>query len=351
MFKMLLFSILSRNTAIERFRFLQDYNIAKIRFHQENIQQSYSLQQNVPDGSDEYVVLCGQTNSLVSALDSSRPISVYVALNGQDYVLCRHIPMVSTKPKTAIVIYEAGTLIFYYTTLSIQSKNLISLYYIGNFEFNSWSLSHNIGILSVTSRYSTSLTTFYVLYSASTATSSQQISDISQTIRSYQSNSTVDVVFFVAAVTGPAVLRLAEIFESTNFLVCAPMYPEYAQYVRNNVDYYWAELYQSWFLSGYLAGLMLGPTGTGTICYIQPIHDTYNRLLLNAFAYGALKASPSKNVSIPVWVSNTYSNRYELQQLATKILETTICDQMATNAFTYEAARIFANRQQGTFVR
>jgi basic membrane lipoprotein Med (substrate-binding protein (PBP1-ABC) superfamily) len=166
-------------------------------------------------------------------------------------------------------------------------------------------------------------------------------------IDSQRTINSVDIVIFVARIDGNMLVQLSDIYNETSFLLCAPRFPDYEQFSNNNIDYYWAELYQSWFLSGYLAGLMIDPKEVGTICYIQTLNDNYNRLLLNAFSHGVLMAN--KNVTIPVWIAGTTENTYILSSLATEILYTAQCDQVATNAFAVLVFRPFTESKK--FVR
>lgn len=203
--------------------------------------------------------------------------------------------------------------------------------YPGSFDISVWSSAHFAGLLSVTSKLSSSLQTSYHILPTLGASQAQQLDFVASLIDSQRTINSVDIVMFVAAIDGNALVQLSNMYNDTNFLLCAPRYPDYEQFSNNNIDYYWAELYQSWFLSGYLAGLMVDPKKSGTICYIQTLNDNYNRLLLNAFSHGVMMAN--KNVTIPVWIAGTTGDAYILSSLATEVLRMGQCDQVASNAF------------------
>jgi len=211
---------------------------------------------------------------------------------------------------------------------------------LGEESLNTWSLSHNVGMTTATSLFSTSLKTFY----QAVPLGGFSVAEIFSAI---DSKGSIDMVFYVAYIDTQTLVEIAENYPTTTFLVCVEKYTEYDNYTRDNIVYYWAEVYQVWFLSGYLAGLMTKP-GDSEICYIKSLNDTYNTLLLNSFSYGVQMANPK--VTVRYWLADTYVNNFVLQQLAQSMLQSGYnCSQLATTGFSMDSAARFVNA--GRFVR
>lgn len=199
---------------------------------------------------------------------------------------------------------------------------------------NTWSLTHSFGMTKVTSLFSTSLKTYYQKLRTNVYHSFEEISAI------IDSKGPVDIVFYVAFFDPALIVELADRYKTTSFLGCVPKYTSYDDYTRLNINYYWAEIYQGWFLSGYLAGLMLEEKG-GDICYVKTYNNTYNTLLLNSFSYGVQMAKP--NATVRYWISNTETNSYVLQQMSTNMLHSRLCSQIATTASVTESVSDFTS--------
>lgn len=99
-----------------------------------------------------------------------------------------------------------------------------------------------------------------------------------------------ELVFVTSSIPESIVVSLSEKYPTTQFYVCSfggfGADPE----LHHNVNYYWAEQYHAFYLSGVAAGLML-PRG-GKLCFMRSFDTDEFLLNMNSFAYGFFKYSP-----------------------------------------------------------
>jgi hypothetical protein len=92
---------------LDRYTFIQDTSQSIIAFTQIKASIIYSLRFDI-EYSNETVNLCTLTNSLLSSLNETNTVSIYVALNGIDYIFVDDMTIQNTIAKVALVFYDAG---------------------------------------------------------------------------------------------------------------------------------------------------------------------------------------------------------------------------------------------------
>jgi hypothetical protein len=100
----------SHFTEIDRFSFLQDKSISKIRLLQGSAYVDYLLEDTNINSTE--TSLCAITDSKLERFEPSKQIRIDLALNGQDFTFYRYVYMNTSVPKSSLVFYDTSNNIY-----------------------------------------------------------------------------------------------------------------------------------------------------------------------------------------------------------------------------------------------
>lgn len=290
--------------------FVQDFSMASIRFSCVNgMKVDYTMLEPLLGSNQTKRGRCARSNSLLNStfFGLCNFLDVSFSLNSQYY-------------ETVITNVRVGRL----------SAFRAAFLYIGSVSDLSWNYAHNIGVLDSTSLFPISL-----------------IADIYQSVN-FNSLSSIEatlsldqyhMVFIDSTINADVAKALSIHYPSTQFFICGAL-PNLN--IASNVKYFWAEQYQTFYLTGIAAALMMSPGET--LCFMRAFDNSEFLLNLNAFAHGFSKYNPRGRI-LEMYI-NSYDDAYTTVRGASNFLSSGKCKIFALNIDNPHGLKIFTDNGQ-----